>query len=277
MHANRTNLTTHNDAEQLILSVAAQNNNTIVVTHSVGPLIIDSWIDHPNITGVLWAGVSAAETGNAITDVLYGAFNPSGRLPYTIARDAADYPASVSTSLEIPYSEGLQIDYRAFDARNITPRYEFGFGLSYTEFKYSGLEIVALNDSDNAQGDLIRNWEAGNPSPGGFGSSTALWLHRPAFQVTFGIQNTGDVSGGEIPQIYIQMPPSSGEPPSILKGFSDVFLQPGETKPVTIMLSRHSLSIWDVVAQGWRRPQGTLTVVVGASSRDFRLSGVIPI
>ncbi|KAJ3761700.1 glycoside hydrolase family 3 protein [Lentinula raphanica] len=284
--SDRTNLTTHNDAEQLILSVAAQNNNTIVVTHSVGPLIIDSWIDHPNITGVLWAGVSAAETGNAITDVLYGAFNPSGRLPYTIARNAADYPASVSTSLEIPYSEGrvalLQIDYRAFDAaiqRNITPRYEFGFGLSYTEFKYSGLEIVALNDSDNAQGDLIRNWEAGNPSPGGFGSSTALWqvLHRPAFQVTFGIQNTGDVSGGEIPQIYIQMPPSSGEPPSILKGFSDVFLQPGETKTVTIMLSRHSLSIWDVVAQGWRRPQGTLTVVVGASSRDFRLSGVIPI
>ncbi|KAJ3998417.1 glycoside hydrolase family 3 protein [Lentinula boryana] len=275
--SDRTNLTSHNDAEQLILSVAAQNNNTIVITHSVGPLIVDSWINHPNITGVLWAGVSAAETGNAITDVLYGAFNPSGRLPYTIAKNAADYPASVSTSLEIPYAEGLQIDYRAFDARNITPRYEFGFGLSYTEFKYSGLNIVAVNESDNAQADLIRNWEAGYPSPIGLGSSTALWLHRPAFQVTFEVQNTGDVSGGEIPQLYLQMPPSSDEPPSVLKGFSDVFLQPGETKTVTVMLSRHSLSIWDVVAQGWRRPQGTTAVAIGASSRDFRLTGFIPL
>ncbi|KAJ3729110.1 hypothetical protein DFJ43DRAFT_1040729 [Lentinula guzmanii] len=143
----------------------------------------------------------------------------------------------------------LQIDYRAFDARNITPRYEFGFGLSYTEFKYSGLNIVAVNESDNAQADLIRNWEAGHPSPIGLGSSTALW------QVTFEVQNTGDVSGGEIPQLYLQMPPSSDEPPSVLKGFSDVFLQPGETKTITVMLSRHSLSIWDVVAQGWRRPK----------------------
>jgi beta-glucosidase len=274
--SDRVNLTTHDDAELLILAVAAQNNNTIVVTNSVGPLIVDSWIEHPNITGVLWAGVSSSEIGNAITDVLYGAFNPSGRLPYTIAKSITDYPAQVSTSLEIPYSEGLEIDYRAFDARNITPRFEFGFGMSYSTFVYSNLNIVAVNDTDNAQADLISNWEAGNPSPTGFGSSTALWLHRPAFQVTFDIQNTGDVSGGEIPQLYLQMPPSAGEPPSILKGFSDVLLEPGESQSVTILLSRHSLSVWDVVSQGWLRPQGTTTVVIGASSRDFRLTGTIP-
>ncbi|KAF5383952.1 hypothetical protein D9757_007379 [Collybiopsis confluens] len=274
--SDRKNLTAHNDAEQLVLAVAAQSNNTIVVTHSVGPLIIDSWIEHPNITGVLWAGVSSSETGNAITDVLYGAFNPTGRLPYTIAKDASDYPVAVSTSLEIPYSEGLEIDYRAFDARNITPRYEFGFGLSYTTFEYSGLSIVGVKDTDNAQADLISNWEAGNVNPSGFGTSTALWLHRPAFEVTFQVKNTGGVAGGEIPQLYLQMPASAGEPPSILKGFDDVFLEPGESKTVTISLSRHSLSIWDVVAQGWRKPDGTTTVVVGASSRDFRLTGTIP-
>ncbi|KAE9403455.1 family 3 glycoside hydrolase [Gymnopus androsaceus JB14] len=275
--SDRTNLTTHDDAEQLILAVAAQNNNTIVVTHSVGPLIVDSWIEHPNITGVLWAGVSSSETGNAITDVLYGAFNPSGRLPYTIAKNITDYPAQVSTLLEIPYSEGLDIDYRWFDAKNITPRYEFGFGMSYTMFAYSDLSIEAVNDTDNAQADLISNWEAGNASPSGLGSSTALWLHRPAFQVSFNVQNTGGVAGGEIPQLYIQMPPSAGEPPSILRGFSDVFLEPGETQTVTIFLTRHALSIWDVVSQGWIKPQGTMTVQVGASSRDFRLTGVIPL
>jgi beta-glucosidase-like glycosyl hydrolase len=275
--ADRVNLTAHDDAEQLILAVAAQNNNTIVVTHSVGPLIVDSWIEHPNITGVLWGGVSSSETGNAITDVLYGAFNPSGRLPYTIAKNISDYPAQVSTSLEIPYSEGLEIDYRAFDARNITPRFEFGFGLSYTSFEYSGLRITSVNDTDNAQANLISNWEAGNPSPPGFGSSTALWLHRPAFEVTFEVKNTGAVAGGEIPQLYLQMPSSAGEPPSILKGFSDVFLEPEESKSVTIFLSRHSLSIWDAGSQGWRKPQGTIGVVVGASSRDFRLNGTIPL
>lgn len=274
--SDRPNLTTHDDAEQLILAVAAQNNNTIVVTNSVGPLIVDSWIEHPNITGVLWAGVSSSEMGNAITDVLYGAFNPSGRLPYTIAKNITDYPAQVSTSLEIPYSEGLEIDYRAFDARNITPRFEFGFGMSYTTFSYSSLSIVPVKNTDNAQADLISNWEAGLPSPSGLGSSTALWLHLPAFEVTFDVQNTGGVAGGEIPQLYLQMPPSAGEPPSILKGFNDVFLEPGERKTVTIYLSRHSVSIWDVTSQGWQKPQGTTTVVIGASSRDFRLNGTLP-
>jgi len=239
-------------------------------------LIVDSWIEHPNITGVLWAGVSSSEMGNAITDVLYGAFNPSGRLPYTIAKNITDYPAQVSTSLEIPYSEGLEIDYRAFDARNITPRFEFGFGMSYTTFSYSGLSIVPVKNTDSAQADLISNWEAGLPSPTGLGSSTALWLHLPAFEVTFDVQNTGGVAGGEIPQLYLQMPPSAGEPPSILKGFSDVFLEPGERKTVTISLSRHSMSIWDVTSQGWQKPQGTTTVVIGASSRDFRLKGTLP-
>ncbi|KAF5341514.1 hypothetical protein D9758_012584 [Tetrapyrgos nigripes] len=280
--SDRTNLTLFHGGENLIQAVASVNRNTMVVVNSVGPLIIDSWIEHPNITGVLWAGVSGQEAGNAIADVLYGDFNPSGRLAFTIAKQQADYPAGVVPAVpggiaQVPYNEGLGIDYRAFDARNIAPRFEFGFGLSYTKFSYSNLRISRASGSDGDQSDLAANWEAGQANPRTVGSSTAFWLHRPAFEVKFDVQNTGDLAGGEIPQLYLHMPSSAGEPPSILRGFTDVVLNAGEKKTVTIHLSRHSLSFWDTGAQGWRRPNGDIGVSIGASSRDFRLTGTIQV
>ncbi len=94
----------------------------------------------------------------------------------------------------------LFVDYRHFDAKNITPRFEFGFGLSYTQFQYSGLSItpveaVAGQDQD---GQLEANWLAAKPGPQGVGSSTALWLHRPAYTASFTVQNTGQVAGTEV-------------------------------------------------------------------------------
>ncbi|KAF8346564.1 glycoside hydrolase family 3 protein [Amanita rubescens] len=280
----RNNLTTWHGGDQLVLTVAAQNNNTIVVVHSVGPLILEPWIEHPNVTAVLWAGLGGQETGNSLVDVLYGNWNPSGRLPYTIAKQASDYPAQLITTdsggpnaiVQIPYTEGLFIDYRHFDAKNITPRFEFGYGLSYTQFEYSRLQVSKVSNRDDVQADLQEAWDAGQPSPYGQGSSAAIWLHRPAYHVTFNVKNIGLLYGAEIPQLYVNMDPSSGEPPSLLKGFTDVELAPGEMKPVTIRLSRYDLSIWDTVAQGWRRPEGTIGLSVGASSRDIRLRGAIP-
>jgi hypothetical protein len=121
-----------------VLAVAAQNNNTIVVVHSVGPLIVEPWIDHPNVTAVrifffssslliissqvVWAGLPGQESGNSLVDILYGDWNPSGRLPYTIAKKISDYSAQRSLGggpndvISIPYTEGLFIDYRNFDA-----------------------------------------------------------------------------------------------------------------------------------------------------------------
>ncbi|KIK37217.1 hypothetical protein CY34DRAFT_810531 [Suillus luteus UH-Slu-Lm8-n1] len=87
---------------------------------------------------------------------------------------------------------------------------------------------------------------------------------------------TLDVSGTEIPQLYIHHPSSACEPPSVLKGFTNVEIGPYDTKHISIILSRYDLSIWDVVAQGWRKPDGQISFSVGASSRDFRLWGVIP-
>jgi hypothetical protein len=96
----------------LVKAVASQNNNTIVVINSVGPLILEPWIEHPNVTAVVWAGLGGTETGNALVDVIYGAVNPSGRLPYTIAKSPDDYPAQLVPGgdgeeiLNITYSDG---------------------------------------------------------------------------------------------------------------------------------------------------------------------------
>ena len=108
----RKNLTAWLNGDALVQAVASQNNNTIVVVNSVGPLILESWIDHPNVTAVIWAGLEGSETGNALVDVIYGAVNPSGRLPYTIAKSPQDYPAQLVLGgngeeiLNITYSEG---------------------------------------------------------------------------------------------------------------------------------------------------------------------------
>ncbi|TDL14863.1 glycoside hydrolase family 3 protein [Rickenella mellea] len=274
----RKNLTAWHGGDDLVLAVAAQNNNTVVVVHSVGPMIMEPWIDHPNVTAVVWGGIAGTETGNALVDVLYGVWNPSGRLPYTIARNLSDYGAQLVTEgsgiVQIPYTDALNIDYRHFDANNIEPRFEFGFGLSYTSFKYSSLQITrVMTKADPA---LRAAWDASKPSPNGEGSSAAIWLHQPAFCVSFKLTNVGDVYGGDIPQVYVNHPKSAGEPPALLKGFTNIQLQPGETQTVTITLSMFDLSIWDVKSQSWIRPKGTIGVTVGPSSRKHKLKGTIP-
>ena len=122
------NLTLWQNADNLINTVASNNKNTIVVVHSVGPAIVEAWVNHPNVTALVWAGVAGQEAGNSLVDVLYGTYNPSGRLPYTIAKKESDYGSRVVQG-DDNFSEGLFIDYRHFDAEGIEPQYEFGFGL----------------------------------------------------------------------------------------------------------------------------------------------------
>lgn len=147
----RNNLTLWHGGDQLVQNVSSRCNNTILVLHTVGPVLLGNYSDNPNITAILWAGLPGEQSGNAIADVLYGKVNPSGRLPFTMAKAREDYgvdilytPNEGSGAPQVDFTEGNFIDYRAFDSKNITPVYEFGYGLSYTTFAYTNLKVSKL-------------------------------------------------------------------------------------------------------------------------------------
>ena len=178
-------------------------------------------------------------------------------------------------STEFPqddFTEGPFIDYRAFDRDGIEPRYEFGFGLSYTTFAYSALAIEPIS----AGGDA-KKLKAGLPDPNVViapGGHPQLWDELVA--VTATVENTGGAAGAEVAQLYLGIP-EAGEPARQLRGFDRVPLEPGESRTVRFGLTRRDLSFWDVVAQQWRIPAGEFGVFVGASSRDFRLNGTFTV
>lgn len=147
----RNNLTLWHGGDQLVQNVSSRCNNTILVLHTVGPVLLGNYSDNPNITAILWAGLPGEQSGNSIADVLYGRVNPSGRLPFTMAKARENYgtdilytPNKDSEAPQVDFTEGNFIDYRAFDSKNITPVYEFGYGLSYTTFMYTNLKVSKL-------------------------------------------------------------------------------------------------------------------------------------
>lgn len=149
MAGDRPNLNTQKGGDDLVLAVSNNCNTTVVVVHSVGPIIMEKWVQNPNVRAILWAHLPGMESGNALVDVLWGDVNPSGKLPYTIAKSLSDYgPGGQVLYVENgsppqqDYNEGIFIDYRHFDKEEIEPRYEFGYGLSYTTFGYGKLETA---------------------------------------------------------------------------------------------------------------------------------------
>ncbi|CCF43226.1 hypothetical protein CH063_12985 [Colletotrichum higginsianum] len=252
------------NAEQdaLVETVAGVCDNTVVVVNTVGPRLLDAWIEHDNVTGVLYAGALGQESGNAIDDVLFGAANPSGRLVHTIARNESDYnPETVisATELDLDFSDGNYIDYKYFDYYNVTPRYEFGYGLSYTTFNYSSAVEVEVSAK------LTSGFATGDRSIGG---REDLW--DVVATVSTSVSNTGSVIGAEVAQLYVSFPDAAGEPVRQLRGFAKVTIQPGESADVAFPLRRRDLSVWDVAGQEWKVEGGEYTLYVGASSRDFR-------
>lgn len=157
----RNNLTAWYNGDNLVQSMAGNFSNVVVVVHAVGPIDMEAWIDHPNVTAVLWAGLPGQESGNSLVDVLYGNYNPSGRLPYTIAKQRSDYGSDIDyvntgvpAQTNVEYSEKLNIDYRHFLANDIEPRFPFGFGLSYTSFNYTNLNIVENGGEEARKRDM---------------------------------------------------------------------------------------------------------------------------
>lgn len=151
LEGDRNDIETQLGGNEVIAAVSQNCKKTIVVVHSVGPIIVEQWAQSHRVQGILWAHLPGQESGNALVDVLYGDVNPSGKLPYTIGKSLADYGPTAGVMYvangnppQQDFTEGLYIDYRYFDKHDITPRYEFGFGLSYTTFKFSELEIELL-------------------------------------------------------------------------------------------------------------------------------------
>lgn len=253
-------------------NIADQCNNTIVVIHNAGVRLIDQFIDHPNVTALIFAHLPGQDSGRALVSLLYGESNPSGKLPYSVPKNESDYGALLSptspegiywTFPQDDFSEGVYIDYRAFDANNITPRYEFGFGLSYTTFSYSSLKISKVD------GPSTDEYPVGAIVEGG---QEDLW--DVLFQVTASVSNSGDVDGAEVAQLYAGIP---GGPVRQLRGFSKVDVESGKSVDLSFDLQRRDLSIWDVVAQKWQLQKGEYKVYVGGSSRDLPLEGTLTI
>lgn len=260
-------------SDNLVNNIADQCSNTIVTIHNAGVRLVDGFIDHPNVTAVIYAHLPGQDSGRALVSLLYGDVSFSGKLPYTVARNESDYGALLSpvpvgaqgSEYQLfpqdPFSEGIFIDYRAFDSKNITPRYEFGFGLTYSNFSYS--DIVISSPVSN-----LSTYPVGEIIPGG-----AADLFDNVLSISATITNTGGVAAAEIAQLYLGIP-GAGQPVRQLRGFDKVYLQPGEAQTVTFPLRRRDVSVWDVVAQQWTLVPGqAYQVQVGASSRDLRLSG----
>ena len=155
IRGDRNDLYPQKDGDKLVSKVAKDCGNgqgsTIVVIHAVGPVVLERWIDMPGIKAVVLANLPGEESGNALVDVLFGDIDASGRLPYTVGKSLEDYgkggqilyyPNGVVPQQD--FDEGLYIDYRHFDKHSIKPRYEFGFGLSYTNFSFSELFLTTV-------------------------------------------------------------------------------------------------------------------------------------
>ncbi|THZ08588.1 putative beta-glucosidase [Aureobasidium pullulans] len=270
----KANLLPDYNGTQVVENVAAWCNNTIVVTHTSGPIVMP-WADHPNVTAILAAHFAGQESGNSLVDVLYGEYNPSGKLPYTIAYNESDYAfARITNSTELrltedpnawqaDFTEGLLIDYRHYDYYNLSVQYEFGYGLSYTNFSMSDVKVQRLAPQNlTARPTNAGTMPGGNPT-----------LYDTLYEITVKVKNTGSIAGDAVPQLYLSQPvnPSFGLTPiQVLRGFEKVALGAGQSRTVTFPLQRRDLSFWDAVQQQWIIPSGNFGVRAGFSSRDIQ-------
>ena len=244
--------------DALVSAVAAANPHTIVVLETGGAVTMP-WIGQ--VSAAMEAWYPGIRGGAAIANILFGLVNPSAKLPLTFAKSEADLPhpqltrqpppASIAdvvepfpgfkdntTRFEVSYDEGLMVGYKWYDAKHKTPLFPFGFGLSYTTYKYSNLKTS--KDS-----------------------------------VGFDVTNTGARAGAEIAEVYATLPQASGEQFNRLVAWEKVRLEPGESKSVTLRLDPFYLSIFNADKDAWELVPGEYIIQAGASSRDLALRGSV--
>lgn len=270
----RTSFEADWNSAQLVNTVTGSGScpNTVVITHS-GGINTMPWADNPNVTAIVAAHLPGQEIGNSIVDVVYGEVNPSGKLPYTIAFNDSEYNAPIVNltgntepdAWQSDFTEGLLVDYRHFDSASIAPRYEFGFGLSYSSFAISNLAVSLT--SSGALSAYPPSQANSTATPGGNPA-----LYSPVATATITVTNTGSVEGATIAQLYVAFPQDSspfGTPPQVLRGFEKVNLGAGASQSVMFSVTRKDLSFWDTGAQDWKIPTGQFEMRAGLSSRDI--------
>ncbi len=234
---------------RLVEAVAAVAPRTTVVLMNGSPVLLP-WLDR--VGAVLEAYLGGQAGGGAIADVLTGAVNPSGKLAETFpgrAEDAPAYPNFPGRDLRVLYGEGVFIGYRHYDAKRIEPQFPFGHGLSYTTFALSDLKVASNTFDVDAGVDL---------------------------RVT--VTNTGDRAGAEVVQAYVgEVAPAAPRAPRELKAFAKVFLQPGESRQVSLRLDRDAFEQYDPVPEAWFVRSGGYTVSVGNSSRHLPLVATVQV
>ncbi len=224
------------EEEELVKRLYEVNPNTVLVLMSSFPYAIN-WSDE-NLPAILHMTHNSQETGTALADVLFGDFNPAGRLVQTWLKSLADLPDMMD------YNIRNNRTYMYFKGDAL---YLFGFGLSYTSFEYGNLKI---NKKKFKSGGTIR--------------------------VQFFLHNTGEVAGDEVPQLYVKHIASKVERPILeLKGFDRVGLKPGEKKTIRINVPVESLACWDSIQHRFVVEPGEVELLIGASSEDIRLKTVV--
>jgi len=239
----RPTMTLPGGQDELIRAVVAANPNTVVLVNACAPVAMP-WVE--DVDAILLTYFPGQEGGHALADLLFGDVNPSGKLTVSFPKRLEDNPAYINYpgQRDVHYGERIFVGYRYYDIKDIDPLFPFGHGLSYSQFEYSDLVLP----------DKVKVGEN--------------------FQVSVNVKNTSDVAGKEVVQLYVRDVESRlVRPLKELKGFDKITLEPGESQTVIFELDPRSLSYYDPYHKTWIEEPGIFEVLVGASSRDIRLSG----
>lgn len=237
--ADRPSLDLPSAQNELISEVARANPHTVVVVNAGAPVAMP-WLDQ--VAAVVDAWYPGQTSGTALANVLFGKVDPGGHLPVTFPKSLSQVPAHTQARFpgvggKVHYSEGLKVGYRWYDSKGIKPMFPFGYGLSYTRFRFSNLHL----------------------SP-----STVDGVHPVHLSAT--ITNVGKSAGSDVAQLYLKDPAAAGEPPRQLVGFQRVKLAPGHSARVHFTVSPRDTWWWDQAEGGWSQSAGTYRVYVGDSS-----------
>lgn len=233
--------------DELIKAVLKANPRTIVVLIGGGPVDMSQWLK--DTKGIIQAWYPGMEGGNALAKIIFGQVNPSGKLTVSFPKKLEDSPAHKlgaypgDEKKNAYYFDDIYVGYRYYDTYKVEPQFPFGFGLSYTTFSYSNLKISAASKKAT---------------------------------VSYTIKNTGKVAGADVSQVYVHQQKSTlPRPEKELKGFQKVFLQPGESKTITITLDENAFQYFNDNLNTWISESGKFDILVGDSSRDIKLTGTV--